>query len=64
MSFLPYFDAKYDLMPYQEIDEEEYIRRKTEFPNIDFSKIYQYELEDFTTASQELACVSGICEFP
>ncbi len=64
MSFLPYFDAQYNLMPYQEIDEEEYLRRKAEFPVIDFSKIYKYELEDFTTASQELACVSGVCEVP
>jgi len=29
---------------------------------IDFSKLYRYEEEDYTTAAQELACLSGVCE--
>jgi ribonucleoside-diphosphate reductase alpha chain len=63
MAFLPAFDAQYDQMPYVEIDEEEYQRLATAFPEIDFSKIYRYEEEDLTTAAQELACMSGLCEF-
>jgi ribonucleoside-diphosphate reductase alpha chain len=62
MSFLPAFDAKYAQMPYEEISKEEYEVLAARFPNIDFSKIYRYEEEDYTKAAQELACVAGSCE--
>lgn len=62
MSFLPLFEAQYDQMPYMEITEAEYLQLKIAFPPIDFSKIYRYELEDFSTAAQELACFAGSCE--
>jgi len=62
MTFLPAFDAQYDQMPYAEITEAEYLKLSAEFPQIDFSKLYRYEAEDFTTAAQELACLSGACE--
>jgi ribonucleoside-diphosphate reductase alpha chain len=62
MSFLPAFDAKYAQMPYEEITKEEYESAVSKFPNIDFSKIYRYEEEDYTKAAQELACVAGSCE--
>jgi ribonucleoside-triphosphate reductase (thioredoxin) len=62
MSFLPAMDAKYAQMPYEEIDKESYERLLAKFPNVDFSKIYRYEEEDYTTAAQELACVAGACE--
>lgn len=62
MSFLPSFDAAYAQMPYQEIEKEEYEKLVTVFPEIDFSKLYRYEEEDYTKAAQELACVSGACE--
>jgi ribonucleoside-diphosphate reductase alpha chain len=62
MSFLPAFDAQYAQMPYQEIDKEEYEVLASKFPNIDFSKLYRYEEEDYTKAAQELACVAGACE--
>lgn len=61
MSFLPASDAKYDLMPNQAITKEEYEIRASNFPEIDFSKLWLYEKEDFTTVTQELACVSGAC---
>lgn len=61
MSFLPSDDAQYDLMPNIEITEQEYIDKISEFPKIDFSKLYLYEKEDHTSASQELACTSGAC---
>lgn len=63
MAFLPQSDSKYDQMPYEEIDEQEYERLMGEFPDVDFSKVYRYESEDMTTAAQELACMSGACEF-
>ncbi len=62
MTFLPAFDASFDQMPYMEIGKEEYEKLAAEFPVIDFSKIYRYEEEDFTTAAQELACLAGNCD--
>lgn len=62
MTFLPAFDAQFDQMPYVEIPEELYTRLAPEFPEIDFSKIYRYEIQDFTTAAQELACLAGNCD--
>ena len=63
MAFLPAFDAQYEQMPYAEIGAEEYERLAESFPAIDFSKIYRYEVEDLTTAAQELACMAGGCDF-
>ncbi len=62
MTFLPAFNAHFDQMPYEEITKEEFEKRAAEFPNIDFSKIYRYEEEDYTTAAQELACMAGNCD--
>lgn len=62
MAFLPHSDAKYDNMPYVEITKEEYEKRVSEFPKIDWSRIEYYETEDMTTATQEIACMSGQCE--
>ena len=62
MSFLPAFDAAYAQMPYQEISREEYEEAAAKFPNIDFSKLYRYEEEDYTKAAFELACIAGACE--
>jgi ribonucleoside-diphosphate reductase alpha chain len=62
MTFLPAFNASFDQMPYMEITKEEYEKMAKDFPVIDFSKIYRYEEEDYTTAAQELACFAGNCD--
>jgi hypothetical protein len=62
LSFLPSFDAQYAQMPYVEIAKDEYERLVSAFPEIDFSKVWRYEAEDLTSAAQELACASGLCE--
>lgn len=62
MSFLPASDAQYEQMPYQEITKEEYEKASAEFPHIDFSKLWSWEKEDYTTSAQELACTNGACE--
>lgn len=62
VSFLPRTDHVYQLAPYEEINKIEYDRRVKEFPDIDYSKLSEYEMEDNTTGAQELACVSGTCE--
>lgn len=65
MSFLPFSDAKYEQMPYEEISKEKYKELTREFPkDIDFSRIYMYEKEDMTKAAQELACFAGACDLP
>ena len=62
MAFFPAYDGNYDQLPWVEISEEEYNKRVDELPNIDWSKMWLYEREDQTTAAQEVACVSGVCE--
>ncbi len=61
LSFLPRSEHVYQLAPYEEINEEEYNKRKKEIKNIDFSKLMYYEQEDNTVGSKEFACVSGVC---
>ena len=63
MAFLPASDAKYDQLPYIEVTREQYLELRDKFPGeVDFSKLYRYEGDDQTTAAQEVACVTGLCE--
>ena len=64
VSFLPYSDHTYKQAPYQEISKEEYVRVKKTMPKkaIDWSQLKDFEEEDNTTGSQELACAGGVCE--
>jgi len=63
VSFLPHSDHVYKQAPYQEISEEEYEELLKLTPqNVDWAKMADYEKEDHTVASQELACVAGGCE--
>lgn len=62
LSFLPRLTAAYAQLPYEEVTKEEYEAMVAAFPDIDFSKIYRYELQDMTTATSELACFAGACE--
>jgi len=62
LSFLPRDEHVYRLAPYEEIKEEEYLRRMKAFPEIDFSKLVLYEYDDQTKGSKELACTAGLCE--
>jgi ribonucleoside-triphosphate reductase len=62
LSFLPRFDAVYQLPPYEAITEEEYERRRKALPAVDYAKLAYYEQGDHTTSAQEFACVGGVCE--
>lgn len=62
VSFLPYTDSVYLQAPYQPITEEEYNVALSKMPNIDWNEYKVVEYEDNTIASQQLACVSGVCE--
>jgi ribonucleoside-diphosphate reductase alpha chain len=63
VSFLPFDPTEYPQAPYQTLTEEQYNEWVKKMPqSIDWSKLTEYEKEDNTTGSQELACVAGICE--
>ena len=63
ISFLPYSEHTYVQAPYQEVTKEQYEEMLAKMPKtIDWSALSLYELEDSTTGSQALACVSGECE--
>jgi ribonucleoside-diphosphate reductase alpha chain len=57
ISFLPYSDHTYRQAPFQEIDKDKYDEISRSVPvNIDWEKLHDFETEDTTTSSQELAC--------
>jgi ribonucleoside-diphosphate reductase alpha chain len=62
LSFLPRDDHKYEYAPYEEIDAVTYYEREDALPDIDFSKLADYEEEDMTVGSQEYACVGDKCD--
>lgn len=62
ISFLPYSEHTYQQAPYEEITEEQYNVMLSKQPEIDFSLISKYELEDSTKGAKELACSAGYCE--
>ena len=63
VSFLPFSDHTYIQAPYQDIDEKEYKKLAKKMPTvIDWQKLQDFEREDNTKGSQELACTAGVCE--
>lgn len=65
LSFLPYSGHVYKQAPYQPIDQETYEKELALQPkDVDWSKLSDYEKDDRTTGSQELACVGNSCEIP
>jgi ribonucleoside-diphosphate reductase alpha chain len=63
ISFLPFSDHTYAQAPYQDINEEEYKELHSKMPtSIDWSKLADFEKEDTTSGSKELACTADACE--
>ena len=63
VSFLPFSEHTYQQAPYQDIDKEKYNELKKLMPkSVDFEKLKNYENDDNTTGTQELACTAGACE--
>ncbi len=63
VSFLPHSDHTYRQAPYQECGKKEYEKMSKLMPkNIDWDKLSEYEKEDNTIGSQELACSGNSCE--
>lgn len=59
-AFLPYDGGNYRQAPYEEITEEEYNKLSQAIPSVDWTELK--EEDDSTTGSQDLACLSGVCE--
>jgi ribonucleoside-diphosphate reductase alpha chain len=62
VSFLPSDDHMYPQAPYEDITAEEYERRLATMPTIDWTKLTEFEKDDYTTPTSERACVGGACE--
>ena len=63
VSFLPFSDHTYQQAPYQDIDEDTYKKLVKAMPSsINWAKLKDFEKEDNTKGSQELACTAGVCE--
>ena len=62
ISFLPHSDHIYQQAPYEECDEKAYIELMSKVPMITWGELSDYEKEDYTTSSQELACTGNACD--
>ena len=63
VSFLPMSDHTYRQAPYQDCTKELYDKLFREMPkNINWMKLQEYEEQDMTAGSQDLACSAGSCE--
>ena len=63
ISFLPFSEHTYQQAPYQDINEQEYNKLMEKMPTtINWGMLKEFEKEDTTTGSKDLACVAGACE--
>ena len=63
VSFLPFSDHTYQQAPYQDIEADDYLEWNGRVPSaLDWTKFSNYEKEDNTSGSRELACTADACE--
>ena len=63
ISLLPVSDHVYQQAPYENIDKEQYKALVASMPkDINWEDLSNFETQDNTTGSQELACTGGACE--
>jgi len=64
VSFLPFSEHTYQQAPYQDCEKEDYEALLAKMPkDVNWSMLADYEKQDTTTGSQELACsAAGGCE--
>jgi ribonucleoside-triphosphate reductase len=64
VSFLPHSDHTYQQAPYQDIEREDYLdwQNTYDYVVLDWNKLTEFEKEDNTSGSRELACTAGVCE--
>ena len=61
ISFISYNDNFYDLMPYEEITEEEYNQRVEEMARFNPSLVSKYETEYLERQIDDASCETGAC---
>ena len=61
LSFLSYDESFYDLMPYEAIDEAEYLRRKAAMRPFNPSLLSKYEQSETQLDVGDAECASGVC---
>jgi len=61
ISFISYNDNFYDLMPYEEITEEEYNQRVEEMKKFNPSLVSKYETEYLEREIDDPSCETGVC---
>jgi len=63
LSFLPKDLGSYRQAPFEKVSSDELRKLEAVMPkDVDWSELKSYEVGDSTKGSQELACVSGVCE--
>ena len=61
LSFLSYDDSFYELLPYEEISQEEYEKRKAAMRPFNPSILTKYEYEETDLDIGNSECVNGVC---
>ncbi len=61
LSFLSYDDSFYELLPYEEISQEEYEKRKAAMRPFNPSILTKYEYEETDLDIGDSECVNGVC---
>jgi ribonucleoside-diphosphate reductase alpha chain len=62
VSFLPHSDHSYRQAPYTECTEAEYEALLARMPQFNWDELANFEKDDSTVNTKELACTSGVCE--
>lgn len=62
VSFLPHSDHSYQQAPYTECTKEEFEALKARMPAFDWDALSDFEKDDATVNTKELACTAGHCE--
>lgn len=62
VSFMPHSDHSYLQAPYSECSEKEYLALLAKMPSFDWQALSDFEKDDTTVNTKELACSAGHCE--
>ena len=63
VSFLPHSDHSYRQAPYTECSQQEYEDLLARMPDFDWVALSNFEKDDSTVNTKELACSAGVCEY-
>jgi len=63
VSFLPHSDHTYRQAPYTECTAKEYADLLERMPEFDWQALSNFEKDDTTVNTKELACTAGVCEY-